>query len=280
MPQAVLGLPKLSFEDIHLLYYCQPDKEAKNRVVFNCNAISLVISGVKEVYRNATKTVIRTQEGSLIPEGNSLIAERSVGLNSYSSLVILFPTKRVVGLLDRFPKKHLLRPREYALDLKFQQNTYVKAFVENICMLIQKEVKVPGSLVLHRFEELLLTLVEYYPSVFYSVFRHPLIVEEASLKNLVENNLMENLTLTELAFLAHKSLSSFKRDFEKTYGLTPGKYMRQRKLELAAKEILHGKNPSEIFIDYGYESTSNFIQAFKKKYQMTPKEFKALQHIG
>jgi AraC-like DNA-binding protein len=87
---------------------------------------------------------------------------------------------------------------------------------------------------------------------------------------------MEHLTLEEMAFLAHKSLSSFKRDFEKSYGISPGKYIRERKLELASKDLLQGKSPSELYLDYGYESLSNFIQAFKKKYGYTPAAYRTM----
>jgi AraC-like DNA-binding protein len=91
---------------------------------------------------------------------------------------------------------------------------------------------------------------------------------------LVEQHLMEHLSLEELAFLSHKSLSSFKRDFERSYGISPGKFIRERKLELASKELLQGKSPSELYLEYGYESLSNFIQAFKKKYGYTPSAFR------
>lgn len=280
IPEAILGLPRLSFEDVHFIYYQQTHNYPKNRVIFHCNAISMVLHGVKEVYRFSEKTTIRSQEATLIPEGNSLIAERTVGNDPYSSLVVLFSTQRVLALLDRLNDAKARATTGQGTSLKFHQNEYLRQYVQHMIQLIQKEPDLSPRLVLHKFEELLLVLVEQYPAPFFSVFRSPSGLGQVSLKNIIENNIMENLSLEELAFMVHKSLSSFKREFEKTYGVSPGKYIRERKLEIASKELRLGKNASELYLSYGYESVSNFIQAFKKKFGVTPKEFQVSIRVG
>lgn len=157
--------------------------------------------------------------------------------------------------------------------MKFAQTGYVKDYVRGICTLITNGITVSETLVFHKMEELLLILIENHPAHFMSLFQSKPDHNNGLLKNIVENNLMQNLTLEELAFLAHKSLSSFKRDFEKAYSISPGKYIRERKLELALTELMQGKSPSQLYLDYGYESLSNFIHAFKKKFGCTPKEY-------
>jgi len=275
LPEAIMGFPRLSCEDVHFIYYRQKDDHPKNRVVFHCHAISLVLKGTKEVYHFAQKTVIHAHEATLIPEGNSLIAERTCGNDAYTSLVVLFPASRVLGLIGRMGEKIPASAGAQPSSLKFHQNAYLKAYVQNLCDLVQRQVAVSPRMVLHKLEELLLVLIEQYPAAFFSVFKRPAADQGASLRNIVENNLMENLSLEELAFLAHQSLSSFKRSFEKAYGMPPGRYIRERKLEMASGELLQGKTPSDLYLRYGYESVSNFMQAFKKKYGMTPARFQS-----
>ena len=92
--------------------------------------------------------------------------------------------------------------------------------------------------------------------------------------NVVENNTLNKLTLQELSFLCNMSLSTFKREFSKQYQMPPSKWFQEKRLEHT--EFLlrtQKKRPIDLYESAGYESLSNFIQAFKKKYGYTPKQF-------
>lgn len=272
IPDAVQSFPKLSAKNVYFVLYSQKANFLRNRVIFNCNAVSFVLSGRKEIFHTSHRTTVSAGEVTLIPQGNSLIAERSFDDTNYISLVGFFPTSFAVDFIKRrnIPPSPVAAPGG---QLKFQQTMYIKDYVGSICTHITNGITVSENLVLHKMEELLLILMENQHEQFMNLFQKGLEQNGSLLKNIVENNLMQNLTLEELAFLAHKSLSSFKRDFEKAYNISPGKYIRERKLELALIELSQGKSPSQLYLDYGYESLSNFIHAFKKKFGYTPGEY-------
>ena len=48
IPDAVHTFPKLAAEDVSFVLYSQDSNYVRNRVVFNCNAVSFVLSGKKE----------------------------------------------------------------------------------------------------------------------------------------------------------------------------------------------------------------------------------------
>lgn len=80
-----------------------------------------------------------------------------------------------------------------------------------------------------------------------------------------------NVDLNRFAYLTGRSLSTFKRDFEKIFHLTPSKWLIQRRLKEAyylMKEL--GKTPSDIYVDLGFEDLSHFSFAFKKQYGVAP----------
>jgi AraC-like DNA-binding protein len=70
------------------------------------------------------------------------------------------------------------------------------------------------------------------------------------------------------------STSSFKREFEKQFQSSPGKWFQEKRLEHAAFLLYNkSKRPSDIYQEIGCENLSNFIQAFKLKFGNTPKKY-------
>ena len=70
------------------------------------------------------------------------------------------------------------------------------------------------------------------------------------------------------------SVSTFKREFEKNFKSPPSKWFQEKRLEHAAFLLKNkSKRPSDLFEEIGYESLSNFIQAFKTKFGVTPKRY-------
>jgi AraC-like DNA-binding protein len=90
----------------------------------------------------------------------------------------------------------------------------------------------------------------------------------------VESNQLNKLSLKELSFLSNMSVSKFKREFEKHFQSSPSKWFQEKRLEHSAYLLKNKSNrPSDIFEEIGYESLSNFIQAFKTKFGVTPKQY-------
>ena len=91
---------------------------------------------------------------------------------------------------------------------------------------------------------------------------------------IVENNKVNKLSIKELSFLANMSTSSFKRTFKKHFQSSPGKWFQEKRLEHAAFLLKNKlKRPSDIYQEIGYENLSNFTQAFKIKFGVTPKKY-------
>ncbi len=89
----------------------------------------------------------------------------------------------------------------------------------------------------------------------------------------IESNQLNKLTLKELAFLCNMSVSSFKREFKKHYAESPIKWFQDKRLAYAFRLLNEEqKRPSDIFTIVGYETLSSFVQAYKLKYGITPKQ--------
>lgn len=90
---------------------------------------------------------------------------------------------------------------------------------------------------------------------------------------LMQTNYKENISLEQYASLANCSLSTFKRKFQQTFHMNPGKWIMQRRLETAYELLqISEKNITEIAYEVGFETPSHFIASFKQRYRHTPKQ--------
>nr|WP_258100598.1 helix-turn-helix domain-containing protein [Marinoscillum pacificum] len=158
--------------------------------------------------------------------------------------------------------------------LVFPKDDFIMNYISSLRIIQRKPSDILPLLLQIKFEELMLYLLEKNPQQMMS-FKSKMQEEysEMEIKKAVEENITNNLTLNELAFLCHTSISTFKRKFVKLYKTTPSKYFLQRKMQIAASMLLQNENPSEIFYKVGYENHSSFSQSFKRIYGLSPKHF-------
>lgn len=95
------------------------------------------------------------------------------------------------------------------------------------------------------------------------------------LERVMEENFVFNLSMRDFAKLSGRSLATFNRDFSKIFGTSPGKWLKNKRLEYS-KFLLEttNLNINEITIDAGFENTSHFVRVFKEKYRQPPLKFR------
>jgi AraC-like DNA-binding protein len=92
-----------------------------------------------------------------------------------------------------------------------------------------------------------------------------------SVPEIMKANFRFNLSLEEYAKLCHRSLSSFKRDFQVHFQEAPGKWLLGKRLEHAAALLRNSKlNVTEIAFESGFEDVSHFSRVFKERFGVPP----------
>ena len=100
-------------------------------------------------------------------------------------------------------------------------------------------------------------------------------LDETPIAKIMEEQFIYNLKIDEFARLCGKSLSSFKREFQKLYKTSPGRWLTVKRLEYA-KNLLFNSNNSvqEICYDSGFENDSHFNRIFKASFGLTPLQYR------
>jgi AraC-like DNA-binding protein len=91
----------------------------------------------------------------------------------------------------------------------------------------------------------------------------------------MEKNFCFNLRLEDYAELCHRSLSTFKRDFQQHFNEPPGKWLLKRRIQHAANLIANSdQSISQVAFESGFEDLSHFSRVFKKIIGANPTEYK------
>jgi AraC-like DNA-binding protein len=97
----------------------------------------------------------------------------------------------------------------------------------------------------------------------------------ADITTTVEDNIMNSMSLTQLAMLSGRSLSSFKRDFLAIYNMPPSTWLRQRRLEKARELLLNTTmTVTDVCYTLGFENLAHFSRLFKSRFGYSPSKSK------
>jgi AraC family transcriptional regulator len=90
----------------------------------------------------------------------------------------------------------------------------------------------------------------------------------------IADNISDDIALENLAAIAGYSAFHFARKFSLAMGISPGRYISQRRLENAMSELTAGKLPlAEIALNAQFSSQASFTRAFHRATGTTPKEY-------
>lgn len=85
----------------------------------------------------------------------------------------------------------------------------------------------------------------------------------------------KKITINEISEKMHVSQTQLKNSFRNYYGESVYKYIRSRKMKLAADQLAEGQfSVMEIAGMFGYENCSKFAAAFRGEYGVSPSSYR------
>lgn len=91
----------------------------------------------------------------------------------------------------------------------------------------------------------------------------------------IEANLTQNIKVKDVAEKAYVSEFHFQRIFSALCGISIAEYIRNRRMSLAAKELVtKDVKVLDVALKYGYDSPDSFTRAFTKFHGITPSQAK------
>ena len=91
----------------------------------------------------------------------------------------------------------------------------------------------------------------------------------------IAENLDKDIRVSDMSLIAKRSLSQFSRNFRDEFGTSPHNYILKRRIRRAQELLIITKEPiSIIAILCGFSDQSHFTRSFKKRINVTPREWR------
>lgn len=258
--------------------YVSYQETSRNKIFLPQNFISFLEQGEKVVHYANHKITITNSQFAILSSGNCLMTEKLPVDNEYRSTMLFFDN----NALNSFFVKYAFMINEILPKMKIdakpcvvlEKDIYISNLICSLKLIKSKPAMISVKMLALKFEELMLHLLEIYPDAILSFHtKHSKEHADFEIRKAVEMNMINNLSMQELAFLCHTSPSTFKRKFIKIYNLSPSQYFLQRRIGLAKSLLLQNENPGEVYYKVGYENHSSFSKSFKRVEGISPKQF-------
>jgi AraC-like DNA-binding protein len=270
-------LPDAGPAEVIIRRYESAQDTVRNRIVLHYNMLNLLLDGRKTIVQATGTTTVYQDEILLLTSGNCLTSELLSDAGRFRSIIIYFSN----AVLADFYVRHsaLLQPADTGGAGRslatFAKDAFIRNCIESLLLLLDAPTALPPAIQRLKLEELLLYLLHTAPTALRALQLSPHSEPSAlELRKVIETHVHHPVTVPELAFLCHMSVSTFQRKFAAIYGLSPQKWLLQQRMQRAAT-LLHGQlMPGEVYQQVGYESHSSFSEAFRKHFGVAPSAFK------
>jgi AraC-like DNA-binding protein len=162
------------------------------------------------------------------------------------------------------------------MTIRVNNDMGLSVFFHAMTIYFAADEKPPEALLKLKLKELLTSILVGQNNQLLSAYlRYLAACDAPPIEEIMEMNFCHNLSIDTFAQMSHRSLSSFKREFRKHYGTSPGKWLLDRRLEHSATLLqTTGMSITEIMFECGFEELSHFSRAFKEKFGQAPSVYR------
>jgi len=257
-------------ETLISLYDCPLHKKFEE-VWSHHNYIIYVVEG-KKTWHTARGSYELTRGSCVFVKKDANIIEQFFDV-SFCLVIFFLPDDFIADVLKSKSFPAVSKDNDQQSIIPIEVTATVQSFFSSMIAFFNS-LQEPDKMLLElKFKELVLTIADNPKnsnllSYFTSLIQKP---HAVSLERMMEENFCYNLKLVEFARLCNRSLSAFKRDFQKIYKTTPGKWLMQRRLDHAMHLLTNlNRTVSEAAFESGFEHPAHFSRSFRQRFGLPP----------
>lgn len=235
-----------------------------------------LFSGEILLQQNGQECFATGGQGILIKKGTAYqyYKKASASGQPYHS-VIFFIADHWVDEMSKHKRLKQKASADSSNAMLLLQHPLLENFMKSVSAYFETPIAWDQQMLELKSRELILNLEHIEPN-FFQFLTSEKSGNKLDLLELMNAHALHRLTLEEYASLACRSISTFKRDFQKAFNQPPAQWLRKQRLSEAYNRLQHSTIPvSEIGFELGFDDASNFSKAFKQEYGITPNSVRA-----
>ncbi|MFI2742770.1 helix-turn-helix domain-containing protein [Zhouia sp. PK063] len=265
----------MNVKDSKILYNCYFNRNRSGEQFIPEHVFSLQVAGTLITQSN-NKTHVYKEGDFRLSRRNHLSKFEKIPPNNgeFKSLSIYLDQQ---SLKEISTELNWVKTPQIIIDapvINLPSHPLYKSYMNSLFVYLQLPEKEQKEIMNFKIREAVLLLLKINPELQHILFdfTEP---HKIDLEAFMQKNYRFNIDLKRFAYLSGRSLSTFKRDFEKIFKTTPSKWLLKRRLQ-EAYFLLKEKNKkaSEIYLDLGFQDLSHFSRVFKKEFGNSPTAIK------
>lgn len=238
------------------------------------HVLSVILKGELkiETYFEDNRYVVTKNQIVFIPKGRYMISDILPENGEFEAVFYFFEAELIHQFLSDIKKAP---PSEDNFNLVLNYTAKIKLYTESILGLYgDTEVTSKELTKIKLLELLYLIYNSEQQQHFLQILNSLNHKKKRNIEELMLENFDKSLSIEDYSHLTGRSVSTFKRDFQRQFKVSPRKWLIQKRLAKAEYLLLSSKlNIQQISNEVGYENVSHFISIFGKHYGLSPKQF-------
>ncbi|MEL0456964.1 AraC family transcriptional regulator [Flavobacteriaceae bacterium SZ-1-7] len=269
---------QLSLKDQLFCYYECPQKEKILQLYSNHNQLTFTISGKRIIKHGDKKWILNDCQGFLLKRG-AFHQELPDDFTDWKVLVLYLKDNYLKKIFDEFRtylKLNNLPKVNVEMIQQFMLNDQIRICYESLLPYFENPQLLPDTIFEGKFKELIFNILVHPDNKHILAYINQITGDYVTpIWEVMEANYIYNLKISEFAEISNRSTSTFRRDFEKHYGTTPGKWLKMKRIEKARMLLISSeKSIGDIIFNCGFENVSHFSRIFKDTFNVSPSEYR------
>ncbi len=279
-PQALSKPPYsqgiIKMKGLSVIESCTHTLGTKGTMFLEDHLLLFVLNGMYSVRFGTQEYTVRKNEMILLQKSIVVEYEKSGDPDSEYTLdyMMFFLKEEVIREFLKLADYQSVYPAQLIPACVHTVNDRLIRYLESLKPYFKEADKISDGLVKLKLLELLFDVAdadERFLPQFLQLKRKA----RKEITEVMEENFMNPVSISDLAYLSGRSLSSFKREFQAMYNTTPLQWMRNRRLDKAEELLRHSTlSVTDICFTIGFENVAHFSKVFKERFGCPPSALK------
>ncbi|MEK8132059.1 AraC family transcriptional regulator [Paenibacillus filicis] len=272
VPKDLVSLDMLKMRGLTVVGACLYTGVQSGRMFLQEHVLLFVLEGVYIVKNGEEEHTVRKNEMVLLQKATVVEYEKYGEENSEHILeyMMFFLQDELLHEFVKMSQFSSVERNESIPASVIPVNERLLSYLASLKPYFKVSEGIQDELLKLKMLELLFNILDADPVLMQQILKLKQL-RPTSIVEVVEQNILNPVSLQDLAYLSGKSLSAFKREFRKIYNEPTFQWIRNRRLDKAKELLTHSElSVTEVCLATGFENVSHFSKVWKKRFGSPP----------